>query len=261
MARVSVIMPAYNGSEYIAESIETILGQSYADWELVICDDCSTDGTYEIARSYAAAHPNIKVLRNETNVGAGAARNRCIRQAEGEYLLLMDCDDLSYPQRMEKQVAFLDTHPEYSFVGTSGLMFDERGIWRSFNYPRAPQKEAVAFGGQFLLGSICFRARDLLSVGGYEEDRRYLLGEDHNLCVRLYAAGFAGYNLQDCLYGYRIGRNSNYNMTFKKRILLWKIYRESAQMLKLPRHYRIRPYKQLLLALIPRRLLSLLRRD
>lgn len=259
MPRVSVIMPAYNGAATIAESIESVLAQTYTDWELIICDDCSTDNTYEIASVYTKRHPNIKLLRNEKNLGPGAARNHCIRHACGEYLAIMDCDDLSDPKRFEKQVVFLDAHPEYALVSVWAVMFDKDGVWRTLRYPLTPSKNKVAFISQFLYGGTLLKRSVVDEVGGYREGRDYAVGEDHDLFVRIYAAGHVGYNIPEVLLHYRFDRNCNYKITFKKRIMMWKNSRNCVRMLGLPFWYRIRPYKHLFSAFIPRPILKLLR--
>ena len=104
---VSVIMPNYNCGRFIAKSIEAVLSQTYADWELLIVDDCSTDGSYEIAVNYAEKAGRIKILRNEQNSGAALSRNKALDVAKGSYIAFLDSDDLWEKDKLEKQIAFM----------------------------------------------------------------------------------------------------------------------------------------------------------
>lgn len=114
---VSIIMPSYN-SVYIPESIESVIAQSYKNWELLITDDCSTDSTREIVSGYTAKDPRIKLFVLEQNSGAGVARNNSIKQAQGRFIAFCDSDDMWLPEKLEKQVQFMLEH-KYEFVFSS----------------------------------------------------------------------------------------------------------------------------------------------
>lgn len=104
---VSIITPNYNCVRFISQTIESVLAQTYSDWEMLIVDDCSTDGSYEIALEYAAKDSRIKVIRNEKNSGAAVSRNKAIEVAQGEFVAFLDSDDLWIPEKLEKQIAFM----------------------------------------------------------------------------------------------------------------------------------------------------------
>ena len=123
---VSVIMPAYNAEKYIGEAIESIRNQTFQDWELIIVEDCSTDNTLSVIETYLQ-DPRIKLFRNEQNVGIAGSRNKAIRLSSGKYIAVQDDDDLSLPDRLEKQTAFLDTHTTISAVAGHWMMVDETG--------------------------------------------------------------------------------------------------------------------------------------
>ena len=106
-------MPVYNGEKYLAEAIESILTQTFADFEFVIVDDGSQDGSAAIIRDYAKRDERIRVIRHERNQGVTTARNSGIAASRGEFIAAMDHDDISLPQRLEKQVDFLQSHPGY----------------------------------------------------------------------------------------------------------------------------------------------------
>lgn len=112
---VSVIMPTYNCGQYIAESVDSVLAQSFTDWELQIVDDCSTDNTYEILQPYLKRYPNINYHRLDKNGGPAVARTEAIRRANGKYCAFLDSDDLWTPDKLEKQLAFMEkTGAEFS---------------------------------------------------------------------------------------------------------------------------------------------------
>lgn len=114
---VSIITPNYNCGRFISQTIESVLAQTYTDWEMLIVDDCSTDGSYEIALEYAAKDSRIKVFRNEQNSGAAISRNRAIEESKGEYLAFLDSDDLWMPEKLEKQIAFMcENNCDFSFT-------------------------------------------------------------------------------------------------------------------------------------------------
>ncbi|PHM68334.1 glycosyltransferase [Xenorhabdus sp. KJ12.1] len=104
---VSIIMPSYNSSLFIEKSIESVLKQTFPYWELLITDDCSTDHTYDIISKYALYHPRIRVFKNEKNLGAGFARNNCIKNAKGRFIAFLDSDDLWHPVKLERQISFM----------------------------------------------------------------------------------------------------------------------------------------------------------
>ncbi len=117
MPKVSVIMPCYNVEKYVAEAIESILNQTFTDFEFIIINDGSTDNTAQIIRQYAKQDKRIKFIDNKKNSGFIATSNQCLDLATGEYIAKMDSDDISLPERLAKQVEFLDANPEYGMVG------------------------------------------------------------------------------------------------------------------------------------------------
>ena len=104
---VSIITPSYNSSSFIAQTIESILSQTYVNWELLITDDCSTDNTRDIVEYYQRKDSRIKFFQLKQNAGAAVARNHSIRMARGRYIAFCDSDDRWYPEKLEKQLAFM----------------------------------------------------------------------------------------------------------------------------------------------------------
>lgn len=139
---VSIIMPSYNTGKYIRKSIQSVLDQTYHNWELIIVDDCSTDATDEIIASICDSR--IIYFKNKHNCGAAVSRNRALREAKGKWIAFLDSDDIWYPQKLEKQISFMKAH-NYHFSYTKYVEIDsednETGI--SVSGPRKITKNAM----------------------------------------------------------------------------------------------------------------------
>jgi len=200
---VSVLMGAYNCEGTLGASVDSMLVQDYENIELVICDDGSVDSTLEVVRDRAAKDPRVVVLRNERNLGLAKTLNRCIAAASGAYLARMDGDDFSRPDRIGKQVRFLEAHPEYDLCGSSIALFDSRGVWGKIDYPERPDARSFLLRSPFAHPSVMFRAGVLRAAGGYREDPAVGRSEDYELFMRLHAEGHRGCNIQEYLLEYR----------------------------------------------------------
>lgn len=125
--RVSIGVPVYNGQKFIAATIESLLSQTFSDFELIICDNCSTDGTEAICRQYAARDPRVRYFRNERNLGPAPNYNRCFELARGEYFKWNAADDLCAPEFVEKCVKVLDADPSVVSAYTRTILIDQEG--------------------------------------------------------------------------------------------------------------------------------------
>lgn len=123
---VSIIMPSYNTAKFISETIESVLAQTYTDWELIIVDDCSTDNTDEVVKSFLS-DDRIKYIKNEKNSGAAFSRNRALCEAKGKWIAFLDSDDVWLPEKLEKQIAFMEKN-DYHFSYTNYIEIDEFSI-------------------------------------------------------------------------------------------------------------------------------------
>ena len=121
--QVSIIMPSYNTGRFISETIESVLAQSYSDWELIIVDDCSTDDTDEMIGQYLTDE-RIRYIKNKNNSGAAVSRNRALREAKGKWIAFLDSDDLWEPDKLKKQIAFMENNG-YHFSYTNYIEIDE----------------------------------------------------------------------------------------------------------------------------------------
>lgn len=205
MSEVSIIMGIYNCASTLAEAIDSIIAQTYTDWELIMCDDGSTDHTYDLAKQYQEKVGNkIVLLKNKENLGLNKTLNRCLEHATGKYVARMDGDDISMPTRLEKELQFLQQNPKYAIVSTPMIYFDENGDWGQGKAIEKPEKkDFIRHSPVFCHAPCMIRRSAYLDVGGYTEDEKMLRFEDVNLWYKLYAKGYLGYNLQEPLYKMR----------------------------------------------------------
>ena len=201
MPRVSVITGAYNLADCYSfeKSIKSILEQTYVDLEFIICEDGSSDNTYELLLRFAEKDKRIKLLRNESNLGLAASLNKCIKVAEGEYIARHDCDDISALDRIEKQIDYLDANPEVSILGTFAYLFDESGVWGKMKFPEKITKNDFLFCSPHQHGSVVFRKEALLKAGGYRVAKETRRTEDYDLFMSMHTFAKSE-NLPEYLY-------------------------------------------------------------
>ena len=170
MPKVSIIMGVYNCKDYglLRKSVESILQQTYEDYEFIICNDGSTNDTLEELNEIVQLDSRIKVVSNEKNRGLNHALNVCLAASQGKYIARQDDDDISKPERLEKQVKFLDENPEYAMVGTCADVFDDSGIWGEYRVPEKPRKSDFLWNSPFMHPTIMMRKKNYYR-GGYRE--------------------------------------------------------------------------------------------
>jgi len=199
---ISVVMGVYNGASYLHKGIDSILNQTFRDWELIICDDGSTDQTWKELQAYAQKDRRIRILRNETNQGLAYSLNKAIAHAQSNILARQDADDTSEPNRFEVQYAFVKEHPEYAIVGTSWNNIDENGdIWVTHPLEKPVAKNLIWDGG-FMHPSWMMRKDRLEKVGFYTVSENTRRDQDYHLVMKLYGAGMKMCNMREVLYNY-----------------------------------------------------------
>ena len=219
MPKVSVIMGIYDVGDTLEAAIESLIKQTFHDFEIILCDDGSRDNTFEIASKYKELYPNkIVLLKNDNNMGLNYTLNRCLAMAKGEYIARMDGDDICLKDRFEKQVSFLDNNPEFAIVSSAMIHFDENGDFRVTKKNEYPSRIDFVKSNPFCHAPVMIRADAYRTVKGYTIDKRMLRVEDVNLWFKLYAAGFKGYNIQEPLYKMRDDREASSRRKFKYRI-------------------------------------------
>lgn len=200
--RVTVLLPVYNGEGHLRESLESILSQTFEDFELLVIDDGSTDRSASILAS--CEDPRLRVVRNRTNIGLPRTLNRGIGLARGEFIARQDADDISDVRRLEKQVAFLDAHPEISLVGSAFAEIDSYGVvGEKVVLPTAPDEIRwdLFFYCTFIHSAVTIKRQVLRSVGGYDD--AYAYAQDYELWTRLSKTEEMA-NLESCLVWYRV---------------------------------------------------------
>jgi glycosyltransferase involved in cell wall biosynthesis len=205
---ISVLMPVYNGEQYLAQAVESILAQTFADFEFIIINDGSTDTSLKILEDYAAKDKRVRLISRE-NRGLARTLNEMISEAKGEFIARMDADDIAMPERFAHQVAFLRREPGVVCVGSAHEVIDEKG--RLLTRIELPEDndgiQAMALGGNFPFNhpSVMIRRAPLVEVGGYDE--AMVPAEDLDLWLRLGEVGALA-NLKDTLTKYRQHGNS-----------------------------------------------------
>lgn len=199
MPKVSVLMPVYKTKEaYLREAIESILNQSFTDFEFLILDDCPEDNREEIVKSYHDAR--IKYSKNEHNLGITPSRNKLIGMAKGEYLAVFDHDDISLPERLEKEVAYLDAHPEVGVVSSSIEKFPKIKV------SNPPQRNLdIKMGlmrGCIVAHTTAMIRKSVLESFGIRYEEEYSPAEDYMLFLRLVGKTMF-YNIPEVLVRYR----------------------------------------------------------
>ena len=215
---ISVIMGVYNGEKTVAKAIDSILGNTYQDLELIIVDDGSTDNTYAVLRSAAKTDNRVKVLQTETNRGLAHALNTALGVANGEWIARQDADDVSHPDRLQKQIDYLKAHPEIAFTGGAVNLVDGRGnVWGIRKYPQNVSKETVLKYNPFVHPTLLLRREAMETVNGYRDLPMTTRCEDYDLIFRLYAAKMYGGNLQDIIMDYLEERDTAFRHNFRTR--------------------------------------------
>ena len=201
-------MGIYNCDPYLQEALDSLYAQTFQDFKIILCDDGSKDDTYTIAKRNAAEHSNIVLIQNERNMGLNYTLNHCLEYADTEYCARMDGDDISLPTRFEREIQFLDEHPEYAVVSVPMIYFDENGDYRIGKGNGEVTAQDFIHGTPICHAPCMARTAAIKSVGGYSVDDRLLRVEDYHLWFKIFAAGYKLYMLNEPLYKMRDDRNA-----------------------------------------------------
>lgn len=205
----TVLMAVYNSEKLLSGSLESVLGQTHDDFELLVVDDASTDDTLAIVQEYALRDDRITVLRNESNLGLGACLAAGVEAAQGEVIVRIDADDHCFPDRLERQLCFLREHPDVDVVGGAAIEINDAG--REGGRRRMPEmhEEIVRsiWACPFVHPTVAFRRQRILDVGNY--DARLRRRQDYELWFRCAKAGLRFHNLQEPVIYYRFDANAH----------------------------------------------------
>lgn len=253
MARkVSVIMGIYNCGNTLEDAVRSIQAQTYTNWELILCDDGSSDETFDVASKLAGEEPRIILVKNEKNMGLNYTLNRCLSLATGDYIARMDGDDISLPERFEKQVDFLDSQEEYAIVSTPMIYFDETGEWgRDKTRKKFPSAKDIVSGSPICHAPVMIRKECMDAVKGYTVDVKKLRVEDVDLWIKLYAAGYRCRNFEEPLYMMRNDQNAFSRRKYKYRINSTRVRLEGCKLFHLGPMYYLKAFRPMIIGLVP----------
>lgn len=198
MPKISVIMPAYNAEKYIKEAIDSILGQTFRDFELIVLNDCSRDSTEAIILSYQ--DPRVVYMKNEENLGVAGTLNRGLDHARGEYIARMDADDIALPHRLERQAAFLDAHPDVIGCGSNAILFGELSGNTDMPFGDRNIRLRLALSNPFVHPTMLLRKAGMQDA---RYDRSFEGREDYRMWMVLSQLGKME-NLPEPLLRYRV---------------------------------------------------------
>lgn len=199
---VSIVLPVYNGERYLAQAIESVLNQTFTDFELILVNDCSTDSTEEIIERYASKDQRIVYLKNEVNLKLPASLNRGFSVAKGQYLTWTSDDNLYMPTAIERMAEFLDQHPEAALVYCDYDEVDEDGALIRQRIVEEPDKLLY----RNVVGACFLYRREAAEVAGAYDTSRFLV-EDYEYWLRIYLS-FSIAALHECFYQYRWHKGS-----------------------------------------------------
>ncbi|MGI2808285.1 glycosyltransferase family 2 protein [Vibrio vulnificus] len=241
MPEVSIITPSYNSSLYIVETINSVCSQTFSDWEMIIVDDCSTDNSVSVIKSYIEKDPRVKLIQLKENSGAAIARNTGIDAAQGRYMAFLDSDDLWLPDKLEKQLMFMQAD-DYPFTFTAYDKIDENG--QVFGHIGVPDK--VSYSDLLKTCSIgCLTAIYDTNFYGKVYMPTNTKREDFATWLQLLKKTDYAYGLIESLAHYRVYETQTSAQKSKMAKENWRLYRdiESLNLLKASyyfSHYAIR---------------------
>lgn len=214
---ISVIMSVYNDASFLNDAIDSILNQTYNNFEFIIVNDCSTDNSLSIINSYT--DNRIKILNNESQLGLSKSLNKAIKIAQGDYIARMDADDYSYNTRFEKQIQFFTNNPTIEVLGTWCKLIDANGYLIESEYRTEANFDLIKirafFGSPMIHPSVMFSSN---IIHKYLYNEEYLRSQDYELWTRLISDGIKMSNLQEFLLNYRIKRDNKKDMNRQTQI-------------------------------------------
>ncbi len=259
--KVSVIMGIYNCADTLPEAIESIVYQTYSDWELIMCDDNSTDNTYEVAKEYGEKYPDkIILIKNEKNSRLAFTLNHCLKYATGKYIARMDGDDKCVLDRFEKQIKYLKSHPGIDLVSTAMQRFDGEKLGSVDSKLLHPDKFTLRKTVPFNHATLMTYKYVYDKLNGYTVAERTKRGQDYDLWFRFFAEGFNGDNMPEPLYWVREDEAAIRRRTAKERREAFQTTKIGYKLLEYPKWWIIRPFIMMVIkSLVPVKVVEIYR--
>lgn len=255
MAKISIIMGAYNVAgdlSVLDKAMQSILNQTFSDFEFIICDDGSKDNTYGVLKTYAEKDSRIVLLKNEINMGLAKTLNVCLKYVTTEFIARMDADDYCDLSRFEKQYNYLILHPECDVVSTDAIFFDGLKIIGKTDYNKIIEKKDFLFNSPIIHPSIMARKKAYDKANNYSEKNYALRVEDYDIFMRMKALGVNFHTLKEHLYYFKEDINAFKRRKYKYRINEFKVRWKGFKKLKilLPKGI-FYAFKPLIVGLLP----------
>lgn len=262
MPKISVIMGIYNSKkEYLKQSIDSILNQTYKDFEFIICNDGSTNDCMKWAKEICKDDKRVRFIENKKNMGLAYTLNHCLKEATGEFIARMDDDDISHSDRFEKQIIYLYDNKNIDLVSNNINLFDENGIYNSIKYPKHINKKDFLFNNPIVHPTIMARKQAFDAVNGYRNIPKTLRVEDYDIFMRMYQNGVKMDTIQEILFDYRDDRETEKRRKkYKYRINEFKIRLENFKKLGLYPIGILFSIKPLIVGLLPTRFITEIRK-
>lgn len=232
----TVLMAVYNDEKFVTEALNSIVLQLREDMELLIIDDHSTDRTSEIIHQFQSQYSNIRIIRNEENQGLAYCLRLGVEQAKGKYIIRMDSDDISLPDRFTKQITFLEQNPDIDIMGGSAIEIDEKGNKGLTRQMPLSHQEIIKciWANPLIHPTVIFKTEKILLAGNYR-DQACRRQEDYELWFRCAKIGLKFANSSDIFIYYRFTANSHKKKPLNHAIDQAKIGWRGCQMLNLPK--------------------------
>lgn len=262
MPKISVIMGMYNtkSKEYLKKSIKSILNQTFSDFELIICDDGSTNDCVVWVKEICKNDSRVKLISNPENKGLAYTLNHCLSVAQGEYIARMDDDDESAIDRFEKQLKYIE-EKKIDLVSCNINIFDDGGIYSKKEYPEIIGKEDFLFNSPIVHPAILARKDTFEKVNGYRDIKKTTRVEDYDLFMRMFANGIKMGVVQEYLFNYRDDvANTKRRKKYKYRINEAIIRFENFRNLGLFPKGIIYVIKPLILGIMPVKIIEFIKR-
>ena len=255
MTKVSIVLSAYNSEKFLKQALESIINQSYQDFEFIIFDDASKDSTKKIIQNFAIKDSRINPVYNDVNKGLTVNLNKAISLAKGEYIARMDADDIAFSSRIEKQVKFLDDHREIDLVGSAAFDINEAGEEIQLRKSPKLHDDIIALlpkANPITHSTVMFRKKSFAVIGYYNE--AYRTTQDYEMWFRAAGKGLKFHNLQEILLKYRMDNNYHKRKSLKYRLYDCKLRLQGFKHINLPFYRYYYALIPIILGLLPHRL-------
>ncbi|MEW4411183.1 glycosyltransferase family A protein [Clostridium sp. AN503] len=220
---ISVIMPAYNAEKTLIQAVQSVINQTYCNWELLIIDDCSIDNTYALMQKLQLSNTKIKILKNHQNAGVSESRNKGVQAALGSWIAFLDSDDMWAPNKLEKQVKLLARNNEAALIFTGSAFVNAIGEMSEYklSVPETITYHQLLKQNVISCSSVMVK-RDIICHFPMKYDDMH---EDYAVWLQILKQGYQAYGINEPLLVYRLSTNSKSSNKKKAALMTYKVYR------------------------------------